>query len=151
MSIELLIIIALFAIGGFAASPLLLREVAVEEMGLLLQNSTSSAFLGSSWSEDDFPEFFASEWDGNGRRFYRQMSASLKGSRYGKSRKMLIKLIRVEDEREAAKAKCSESDEPFRARSVSILEEYRAGGGFESVLAAFILKRHEERRHGIGS
>ncbi len=163
MSIELVLVVGAGAIAGFALAPLMLRRAAVEEMGIIVSEGSTASFLSGGWGEDEFPEFFASGWGKDDREFYRRLSHALAGARYGRSRKMILKLIRIEDERLAAKSADAQArpkggaaiegrdaDRAYLVRILSVLDSYKRGGGFESVLAAFIEKRYMERKDGTG-
>ncbi len=135
-------------IAGYFIGSGMLRMAAIEEMGILIENGSSKELLESRWGEDEFPDFFAAGWGRSGREFYRSLSSSLRGGRYGESRRLLARLIRIEDDRERAKGTAGSSDDGFRARTLGVLSEYRKRGGFESVLAAFIERAYTERKHG---
>ncbi len=146
---ELIFIAGAVAVAaGYAVGSWMLRKSAIEEMGILIENGSTAELLESRWGEDEFPDFFAAAWGSGGRDFYRSLSKALRGARYGESRRLLARLIRVEDDREKAKGAPGSSDEGFRARSLSTLGSFRGKGGFESVLSAFIEKGYTERKHG---
>ncbi len=153
MILEIIVLLALAAVAGFAAAPLLLRRSSIEEMRLLIQHGGSAELLSSAWAEDDFPEFFSESWGQGGRESYVALARSLRGGKYGRSRELLSRLIRIEDERQSAKsgAAAPGADERFRQRMLAMLEGYRGMDGFESVLAAFLERRYTERKDGARS
>ncbi len=134
--------------AGYFIGTAMLRMSAIEEMGILIDSGSSKDLLESRWGEDEFPDFFAAAWGTNGREFYKRLSRSLKDARYGRSRRLLQRLIRIEDEREGAKRSGAATDDAFREKALSALAAYRGRGGFESVLASFIERAYTERKHG---
>jgi hypothetical protein len=129
LSIEMLALIALGALAGFGLAPYMLRQSSIEEMGLLIEEGSSDSLLKSLWAEDEFPEFFASGWDEDDRAFYKRLSRRLRGARYGESRKLILKLIRIEDERQEAKGKLPSEVPAPEPQAWSGAEGAAQGGG----------------------
>ena len=130
----------------------LLHESTVEELGILLSASDTSSLLSSGWGEEDFKAFSGAAWGMEDRDFYLFLARRMKGSEYGKSRKLLRSLIRIEDQRQEAKKDLAAGDETFVERTFTLLSSYAGREGFEGFLARFLVKRHKERLDdGAGS
>lgn len=133
--------------SGYVLSERMLGYSSAEEMRILLQGSDTRWLLSSGWGAEEFPEFFGADWKGNDRRFYLELSRSMKGARYGSSQKLLHRLIGIQDAREADKARGAKDDRSS-SRTAAVLAAYRDRDDFSGLLAQFLEKRHMERSNG---
>jgi hypothetical protein len=147
-----LVLVGAAAIGaGFAIAERMLRQSTLEELGILLSTSDTAWLLQSGWADEDFPALGRAGWGRGERGFYLRLMKRMRGPAYGRSRKLLRQLVRIEDERQSAKKGAARDDAPFKARELALLSSYREGGGFEAFLAEFLEKRHMEMvRDGNG-
>ncbi len=138
---------ALAVVAGYFAAEAMMRDSAIGEMRILLDDSGTEPLLASGWGAEEFPEFFGEKWDGGNREYYAMLSRKLGGARYGKSRGLLRGLIRIEDRRQDAKngAGSAAGPDTYAENTRALLERYRGGDDFSGLLAAFISKRHSER------
>jgi len=145
MSILLVIAGAGAIVCGCAISGLLLRESTVGELRILIDTDTTSSIIEQGWGEEEFPSFFRAEWSADTRESYIKLMKKMRGEKYGKSRRLLRMLIRIEDEREAGKSRKAMDDAEFTKRMQDTVSEYKRNEDFSGFLAAFIEKRHMER------
>ena len=144
MSMILAVIGAGMLACGMAASSLMLRESTLEELRILLKTESTASILSGRWGEEEFPELFGSDWKDDTRGFYAGLMRGMSKKEYGSSRKLLRALIRIEDERQAAKGKTTDDSE-FTKRERALIESYKRKEDFSGFLAAFLEKRHLER------
>jgi hypothetical protein len=134
--------------SGYALSESMVRDSSAQEMRILLQTSDTGWLLSSGWGAEEFPEFFGADWKGNDRQFYAKLSRRMKGARYGSSRRLLRNLIRIQDERQAAKADMGTREDGASLRTAAVLAGCRGNDDFSGLLAQFLEKRHLERSTG---
>jgi hypothetical protein len=147
--IEYLAAAGLLMIGfSYVLSEKLISDSSAKEMRILLQTSDTGWLLSSRWGAEEFPEFFDADWKGNDRQFYTRLSRRMKGAQYGNSRKLLRKLISIEDARQTGKGGMGSQEDSFSLRSAMLLAGYRNKDDFSGVLAQFLEKRHLERSAG---
>ena len=129
--------------AGYAISDIMLRKSTVEELHILLATDSTEKILAGEWGFEEFPEFFMMEWRASTRESYRKLLHHVRRAEYGKSRRLLVSLIKIEDERQESKGKKT-SDERFIKRTGAIIAKYKHSEDFSGFLAAFIEKRHME-------